>query len=124
MLIGDSFLARVRFLATEEGGRRRPPLNPAISQLALPEVQLSCHVVAVDRAGNPLEVGELSLGRTYLVRVVVHHASRYLTDLAALGPEVQFFDGARCVACGVRESDDPLGRTPDSIEQFIAKSQG
>ncbi len=119
----DSFLATVRFLTSEEGGRRRAPLNPAVSQLALSAVQLSCYVVAIDDEGNPLKIGELSLGQSYRVRVVVDHAGHYASDLAGIGPDVGFFEGSRRVAWGVTERNGPLEDTPDVIERFIRRSE-
>ena len=123
MSIRDSFLATVRFLTFEEGGRRRAPLNPATSQLALSAVQVSCYLVAIDEAGCPLKIGELSLGHTYRVRVVVDHARHYASDLADIGPDVEFFEGPQLVAYGVTEESGHLENTPDAIERFIRRPE-
>lgn len=123
MCPNDSFLAHVRFLTPEEGGRRRAPRNPAVSQLALHHVQLSCHVVAVDDVGNPLDLGELSLGKTFQVRVVVEHALHYTAELEGLGAHFELFEGPRRVASGLLAcSGGGLEATPDGVDRFVRRS--
>ncbi len=54
-MTADSFLAHVRFLTRGEGGRSSSPRNPAVSQVAVPPFHTSCHVMAVDDDGSPLD---------------------------------------------------------------------
>lgn len=121
---GDSFVASVRFLTTEEGGRRRPPRNPAISQVGVARVQLSCYVVAIDDDGFPLATDKLTLGRRYRARVVVPTACYYQREFESFGRNVEFFEGAKCVALGIVEDGDWLEETSEVIDRFIKKAWG
>ena len=122
LLTADSFVARVRFLTREEGGRKHNPRNPAVSQLALPHVQLSCHVVAIDEQGNPLDLGALFPDRPFLARVVVDHAVHYAPELGQLGLHFKLVEGPKCVAFGTLERGGDLEVTPESVERFIRES--
>lgn len=117
--IADSFVAQVTFLAPNAGGRQRPARSPMVSQLALAGVQVTCHVVAIDEHGKPLEMGELALGRPFRARVVVDHAAHYASELKALERRIELYEGSKKVASGVMEASVCLETTPADVEQFI-----
>lgn len=115
----DSFVARVRFLTHEEGGRKRPPRNPAVTQLVLPHARLSCHVVAIDEQGRPLDLAEFLPGGSFLARVVVEHAVHYARELGELGHHFELAEGPKCVALGTLVHGGDLEVTPEPIERLI-----
>lgn len=117
LLTSSSFLANVRFRTTEEGGRRRAPQNPAISQLVVGGVQLSCLIVAVDEEGAPVPPVGLALGECYGAWVVLEHARYYASELAQLGREIEFREGPRAVAVGARLSE--IVTVPEAIAAFV-----
>lgn len=123
MSIADSFLAHVRFLKQDEGGRRRSPRNPAVSQLSVPPIQTSCYLVALDPQELPLDDPDaIPLGKTVLVRVVAWDAVHYQAEFDRLGPEIEFFEGARRVARGRMIEGRKLEPTPETVEAFLQAS--
>lgn len=118
--IADSFPARVRFLTPEEGGRRRPLGNPGWSQLAVPPIQTSCLVVAVDQEDEPLAADTvIPLGEDIAARVVVWGANYCARELGSLGPDIEFFEGSRHVGSGRMLAAGHLEPTPDDITAFL-----
>ncbi len=120
--IADSFVAHVTFLTSEQGGRRRSPRNPAVSQLAVSNLLLSCNVVAIDERGHLADLGELTLGKPFLVRIVVDHAVHYASELETLGPKIELFEGRKRVGLGIMQREGCLEPTPLAVDTFIRKS--